>query len=337
MSGGIGQADTDPPSAVKGRKLVIQIPCFNEESTLATTLRELPRQVTGFASVEWVVIDDGSRDRTAEIARREGADHVISLPHNQGLARAFMTGIETSLKAGADVIVNTDADNQYSAACIPELVQPILRGEAQIVIGARPIDEIEEFSRLKKILQKIGSWVVRLASGTFVPDAPSGFRAMHREAALRLNVFGDYTYTLETIIQAGRKNIPVTSVPVRVNAATRPSRLVRSIPSYVFRSVLSIARIFVLYKPLRFFFLIGTLFFIPGMALGIRFLAYFLAGDGAGHIQSLILASMLIVTAVMVYAVGLLSDLIAANRLLIEEVRMRALRREIQDAGRDCT
>ncbi len=313
-----------------GRKLIIQVPCYNEEGTLGTTLAALPRQVEGFDLVEWLIIDDGSSDRTVEVAREAGADHVVTLPHNQGLARAFMAGVEASLKAGADVIVNTDADNQYCASSIGDLVRPIVRGEAQIVIGARPIADIDEFSLVKKMLQKAGSAVVRFASGTSVPDAPSGFRAIHREAALRLNVFGNYTYTLETIIQAGRKHIPITSVPVGVNPTLRPSRLVRSTSSYVYRSIISILRIFILYKPLRFFFLVGTAFLLPGVLLGLRFLYYYLAGGSAGHVQSLILAAIMIVTAVIVYVAGILSDLIAANRMLLEEMRMRGLANEIR-------
>jgi glycosyltransferase involved in cell wall biosynthesis len=317
---------------LRRRKLIIQVPCYNEEETLALTLAELPRVVEGFETVEWLVIDDGSNDRTVEVARRCGADHVVSLPHNQGLAKAFMAGIEASLKAGADVIVNTDADNQYSAASIPALVRPILDGSAQIVVGARPIEQIQDFSMVKKALQRLGSAVVRLASGTDIPDAPSGFRACHRDAALRLYVFGSYTYTLETIIQAGRKNIPIVSVPVDVNAATRPSRLVRSVPSYVYRSMLSIVRIFVLYKPFRFFFVLAVLVATPGVILGSRFLLNYLDGNGAGHIQSLILAAILIVTAMVIFVAGVLSDLTASNRLLLEEVRMRLLRREVSDA-----
>lgn len=310
-------------------KLVIQIPCYNEAGTLAATLRDLPRQVDGFDRVEWLVVDDGSQDRTVEVARASGVDHIVSLPHNQGLARAFMAGIEASLKAGADVIINTDADNQYRADSIPDLLAPILRNEAQIVVGARPIREIEEFSLVKKLLQRLGSYVVRLASGTRIPDAPSGFRAFHSSAALRLYVFGDYTYTLETIIQAGRKNIPITAVPIGVNPATRPSRLVKSIPKYVYRSVLSIGRIFILYKPLRFFFTVSMLLFLPGLVLGVRFLLNYLAGGGTGHVQSLILAAILVLTAMIVLVAGILSDLIASNRLLLEEMRMRQLRLEI--------
>ena len=316
-------------TSLESRKLIIQIPCYNEEESLRSTLRALPRTVSGFDTVEILVIDDGSRDATAKIAREAGVDHLITLAHNQGLARAFMAGIEASLMAGADVIVNTDADNQYAAASIDDLVRPILDGKAQIVVGARPIAEIREFSPLKKLLQWIGSAVVRLASGTQVPDAPSGFRAVHRDAAMRLYVFGNYTYTLETIIQAGRKNIPITSVPVRVNPVVRPSRLVKSKTSYVYQSVLSILRIFVLYKPLRFFLVTGTAFLVPGAALAIRFVYLYATGDGAGHVQSLILAAVLILTAIIVYAVGLLSDLTAANRALLEDVRMRMLRREI--------
>jgi glycosyltransferase involved in cell wall biosynthesis len=319
------------------RKLIIQIPCYNEESTLAQTISALPRRVSGFEAVEWLVIDDGSRDRTADVARRAGVDHLVTLPHNQGLARAFMVGIEASLKAGADVIVNTDADNQYDSASIPALVAPILEGRAQIVIGARPIASIEEFSWLKKRLQRMGSAVVKLASHTDIPDAPSGFRALHRDAALRLCVFNSYTYTLETIIQAGRKNIPIASVPVRVNPTTRPSRLVKSLPSYVGRSILTILRIFILYKPLRFFMILGTALLLPGAALGVRFVLDYLRGNGTGHIQSLVLAAILIVSAMILYVAGIITDLIAANRVLLEEVRMRLLRTEIMAASAEAT
>jgi glycosyltransferase involved in cell wall biosynthesis len=313
-------------------KLIIQVPCFNEERTIGQTLAALPRRVPGFDVVEWLVIDDGSRDRTVEEARRGGVDHVVSLSRNQGLARAFMAGIEASLKLGADVIVNTDADNQYQAECIAALVAPVCAGEAQIVVGARPITSIDEFSPAKKLLQRLGSYVVRIASGLSVPDAPSGFRAIHKEAAVRLCVFGRYTYTLETLIQAGRKNIPVTSVPVRVNPATRPSRLVKSIGSYVLKSIVTIVRIFVLYKPLRFFLALGTLFLLPGLAIGLRFVWFYVNGDGAGHTQSLILAAILLVTAMIIFVGGVLSDLVAANRVMLEEIRMRLIKAELDVA-----
>jgi glycosyltransferase involved in cell wall biosynthesis len=317
------------------RKLIIQIPCYNEEGTLRQTVAALPRIVPGFDCVEWLVIDDGSTDRTIQVAREAGVNHVVSLPHNQGLARAFMAGLEACLKAGADVIINTDADNQYDASFIPDLVAPILQGRAQIVVGSRPIGEIQDFSWIKKWLQRVGSRVVKLASNTDIPDAPSGFRAIHREAALRLCVFSDYTYTLETIIQAGRKNIPIAWVPVQVNRTTRPSRLVKSNLSYVRRSVFTIFRIFVLYKPLRFFLVIGTLFLVPGVLLGLRFVAAYFSSGGSGHIQSLVLSSILIVTAMIIYAAGIISDIVAANRILLEEIRMRLLRGEIANNNRE--
>lgn len=316
-------------------KLIIQIPCYNEEATLGQTLAALPRRVPGFDCVEWLVIDDGSRDATLAVARKAGVDHIVSLPHNQGLARSFMAGLEASLRAGADVIVNTDADNQYDASFIPDLVQPILQGQAQIVVGARPIMTVQEFSWAKKVLQRLGSAVVRIASGTDIPDAPSGFRAIHREAALRLCVFSDYTYTLETIIQAGRKNIPIVSVRVATNPSTRSSRLVKSIPSYVRRSLFTIVRIFILYKPLRFFMCVGTLFLLPGIIIGLRFVGSYLAGNGAGHIQSLILAAVLMVSAMIIFAAGIITDLIAANRVLLEEIRTRLLRSDSATAMHD--
>jgi glycosyltransferase involved in cell wall biosynthesis len=310
--------------------LIIQIPAYNEAESIGATLAALPRHVPGFKKVEWLLIDDGSQDGTADAARAAGVDHVVVLSHNRGLASAFMVGLEACLKLGADVIVNTDADNQYDASCIPDLVRPVLEGRAVMVVGERPISKMKEFSPVKRMLQKLGSAVVRRVSATDVPDAPSGFRAIHRDAALQLCVFSNYTYTLETLIQAGRKNLPVASVPVRVNRVTRPSRLIRSIPSYVARSLLTIFRIFVLYKPFRFFFFIGTLFLLPGLAIGLRFLGAYLEGDGGGHVQSLILAAILIVMAFVTYAAGLLADLSAANRRLLEEVRMRQLRAEVE-------
>jgi len=310
-------------------KLVIQIPCYNEAETLPATLADLPREVPGFDSVEWLVIDDGSTDATVEVARQHGVDHIVSLGSNQGLARGFMAGLEACWNAGADVIVNTDADNQYDASCIPDLTRPILENNAQIVVGERPITEVKQFSALKKALQKLGSKVVRLASGTDIPDAPSGFRAFHRDAAMRLYVFNSYTYTLETIIQAGRLNIPITSVPIRVNPMTRSSRLVRSIPSYIVRSIITILRIFILYKPLRFFASFAVLTAIPGiLAIG-RFLYFYATGDGGGHVQSLVLASALLAVATVFAIGGILADLVAANRVLLQEMRYRQLKADV--------
>jgi glycosyltransferase involved in cell wall biosynthesis len=302
-------------------KLIIQVPCYDEAATLGATLARLPRRLPRFETVEWLVIDDGSRDDTAAVARAHGADHVVRHTRNQGLARAFMTGLDACLARGADVIVNTDADNQYDAADIPALVAPILDGSADIVVGARPIETIEHFSPLKKLLQKLGSWVVRVASSTEIPDAPSGFRALSRAAAQRLMVFNDYTYTLETIIQAGQKNMAITSVPVHVNPDLRPSRLVRSIPSYVQRSLFTIVRIFAIYRPFRFFATIGALLFGAGFLIGLRFLVKFLGGEGTGNVQSLILAAALLVMGFQTLLVAFLADLLAANRKLMEEVR----------------
>lgn len=307
-------------------KLIIQIPCYNEAETLPVALAELPRDVQGFSIVEWLIIDDGSNDNTAEIARLNGVDHVISHTHNQGLAKAFMTGLEACLQRGADVIVNTDADNQYQAADIPALTQPILNHSADIVIGARPIDSIREFSPIKRLFQKLGSWVVRFASKTTIPDAPSGFRAFSREAASQLKVFNEYTYTLETIIQAGQHNMAVTSVPVRVNESLRPSRLMTSIWSYMRRSVVTIVRIFVIYRPFRFFAAIGLALFSVGFLIGLRFLYYYFTGDGAGRIQSLILAGALLIMGFQAVLVAFLADLLAANRKLLEEIRYMAKR-----------
>lgn len=304
-------------------KLIIQIPCFNEHQTLAATLSFLPRHVDGFTVVEWLIIDDGSDDGTALVARRAGVDHVVRHTRNQGLARAFMTGLNACVALGADVIVNTDADNQYNADDIPALTAPILAGRADLVIGTRPIMAIEHFSPIKKALQKLGSWVVRVASNTDVPDAPSGFRAISRVAAQQLVVFNDYTYTLETIIQAGQRNMSVVSVPVRVNEDLRPSKLVRSIPSYVKRSIITIVRIFVVYRPFRFFGTIGVVLFASGFLIGARFLGKYLAGEGDGHVQSLVLASALLITGFQTVLVAFLADLLAANRKLIEDLRFK--------------
>ena len=308
-------------------KLLIQIPCYNEEATLGITLSSLPRRVPGFDVVEWMVIDDGSTDRTSEVARAHGVDHLVRLPRNQCLARAFAAGIEAAVRAGADVIVNTDADNQYCADDIPRLVQPILDAEADLVIGARPILDLAHFSSTKKILQILGSRVVRLASRTRVADAPSGFRAISREAALQLNVFGEYTYTLETIIQAGQRNIAIASVPVRTNPDLRPSRLIRSIPRYVLRSAVTIVRSFAIYRPLRFFVGIGLLLFAAGALLALRYLYFALTGEGTGHIQSVVVSCLLMGLGVYTGLIGVVADLISVNRKLLEKIdsRLRAL------------
>jgi glycosyltransferase involved in cell wall biosynthesis len=315
-------------------KVIIQIPCFNEEATLAITLAALPRQLPGATSVEWLVIDDGSTDRTSEIAREAGVHHILRLPSNKGLARAFTAGLEACVHAGADIIVNTDADNQYRASYVADLIAPIVAGRADIVIGARPIDRIEEFSRSKRYLQKLGSWAVRQASRTDVPDSPSGFRAMSREAAMRINVFGEYTYTLETIIQAGQKNMTVLWVPIETNPATRPSRLVKSVSSYVRRSIATIFRIFMIYRPLRFFFSAGLIPFLIGVALSIRWLVLFVLEDPTrARAPSLIAAAVFILIGVQLWTFGLIADLLAANRILLEDVQLR-LRRAEADSER---
>lgn len=304
-------------------KLIIQIPCFNEAQTLSIALAALPRKVPGFTSVEWLIIDDGSQDDTVEVAKRNGVDHVIRHPSNKGLARAFMSGLDACLRLGADVIVNTDADNQYNADDIPTLVEPILQHRAELVVGARPIHTIEHFSPVKKLLQKLGSWVVRVASKTDIPDAPSGFRAISRSAAQRLMVFNDYTYTLETIIQAGQKNMAITSVPIRVNDDLRPSRLVKSIPSYIKRSIVTIIRIFIIYRPFTFFGSIGAVLFGVGTLIGLRFMWFYFSGVGEGHVQSLILASVFLGIGFQTLLVAFVADLLAANRKLLEDIRFK--------------
>ena len=315
-------------------KLIIQIPCYNEEATLGLALSELPRQIPGIDEIEWLIINDGSRDRTVEVAQACGVDHIVNFKANQGLAKGFMAGLEACLKAGADIIVNTDADNQYCAADIPKLIAPILSGEAEIVIGARPIQEIQHFSPLKKFLQKLGSYAVRVASKTNIPDAPSGFRAISREAALRLNVFNEYTYTLETIIQAGQRGLAITSVPIRTNGYLRPSRLVKSISAYVQHSLLTIVRIFMTYRPLRFFMLLGSVPCSLGFLLCCRWLLLFwgIIGDNPAkpRVPSLILAAILILIGVQLLIFGLVADLMGVNRQLLEDIQLRLRRNELK-------
>ncbi len=310
-----------------GRTLVIQIPCHNEEEILPRVLADLPRAVPGVARIITLVIDDGSTDRTVEIARAAGAE-VVSLPVQRGLARAFLAGLDRAVQLGADVVVNTDGDNQYRGADIAALVAPVIEGRADLVVGARPVSAIASFSLWKKFLQRLGSAVTRLVSGTEVEDAPSGFRAMSREAAMRLHVFNRYTYTVETIIQAGRKGMRVLSVPVQVNPVTRPSRLVRGSGSYVAQQLNVMVRVFVTYKPFRFFAVPGVISGAIGTLLLLRFLYYYVTAEGIGHIQSVIVGAMLAGVGLFLVVVGLLADLIAVNRQLLEDVEWRVKRIE---------
>lgn len=316
-------------------KLIIQIPCFNEEDSIGITLSALPRSLQGVDAVEWLIIDDGSTDRTIEVARAHGADHVVRMTRNRGLAKAFMNGLDTCIKLGADIIVNTDADNQYEAEDIPKLIAPILSGEAEIVVGERPVLDIEHWSLMKKILQRAGSWVVRVASGTNIPDAPSGFRAFTREAAMRINVFNDYTYTIETIIQAGRKNMAITSVKIRTNPDMRPSRLFKSIPAYVRKSLLTIVRILMTYRPFRFFALPGMVMLVLGALPILRWLWLYSQGLGQGNVQSLTLGALLLAMGASLVVVGLVADLIGVNRMLLEDLRWRVREMELRMARQE--
>lgn len=302
-------------------KLIIQIPCLNEAETLQIALNDLPKHIDGIDEIEYLIINDGSTDNTVEVARNWGVHHVVTFKKNKGLARGFMAGLDACLRAGADIIVNTDADNQYNGADIEKIVRPIIDGKADIVIGERPIDDTEHFSPLKKKLQHIGSWTVRVASKSDIPDAPSGFRAYSREAAMRLNVVNEYTYTLETIVQAGHEKMAMTSVPIRTNAELRASRLFSSMFGYVKKSMVTIIRSFIMYKPLRFFGGIGTVIFLLGLILGIRYLVFMFMGDAGGHVQSLILASTLLMMGTMTVIIGLQADIIAANRKILEDVQ----------------
>jgi glycosyltransferase involved in cell wall biosynthesis len=307
-------------------KLIIQIPCYNEEEQLAATLADLPREVPGVDTVEWLVINDGSRDRTVEIARACGVDHIVDLPVNMGLAHAFMAGLDRAIQEGADIVVNTDADNQYDARDIPKLIRPILEREAQFVIGDRPIPDIQHFSRTKRFLQRLGSRVVQIVSGTPIKDAPSGFRALSREAALRINVFDDYTYTLESIIQAGLSDIRIVSVPIRVNGETRPSRLVRSIGNYVFRSVGSILKAFFVYKPGKTFVLLSVPPALLGTALSVRWLILYLGGTERAHVPSLVMAAIFLILTALFWIAGLLGELFAINRRLLQDIQYQLRR-----------
>ena len=302
-------------------KLIIQIPCYNEEETLHIALDALPRQIDGLDEIEYLIINDGSKDMTVKVVEEWGVHYIVNFKRNKGLAHGFVAGLDEALKQGADIIVNTDADNQYCGEDIEKLVRPILEGKADIVIGARPIDSISHFSFLKKKLQHLGSWFVRIASDTDIPDAPSGFRAISRDAAMRLHVINEYTYTLETIIQAGREKIAITSVPIRTNAELRPSRLFRSMRSYIKKSALTIIRAFMMYKPLKFFGIIGMIPFGIGTILGVRYLIYLAFDPNTGHVPSLILAAILLLMGVQTFVVGLHADIMAANRKMIEEIK----------------
>ena len=302
-------------------KLIIQIPCFNEAETLEVTLNDLPKHIDGIDEIEYLIIDDGSHDNTAEVAKKWGVHYVVRFRRNKGLAKGFMAGLNACLKNGADIIVNTDADNQYCGADIETLVRPILDKKAHIVIGERPIDDTEHFTPLKKKLQHFGSWVVRKASKTTIPDAPSGFRAYSREAAMRINVINDYTYTLETIVQSGREKMAVMSVPIRTNPELRESRLFHSMWGYIKKSMLTIVRTYLMYRPLYFFFMLGSILALVGVGFFVRYFVFFCSGEGGGHLQSLILASTLLIVGFQTIVVGLLGDVISANRKILQDVQ----------------
>ncbi len=313
-------------------KLIIQIPCYNEEKTLPQTLKDLPRAIPGVDKIEVLVIDDGSTDGTVKVAQEMGVDHILKLPWHMGLARAFIAGLEEALRLGADIIVNTDADNQYPGKYIPLLIEPILRGEAEIVVGDREVTKVPHFSLFKRFLQSFGSKVVGMAAGMNIPDATSGFRAMSRQAALRTLVLSEYSYTLETLIQAGAQKIPVKYIPIETNPPSRPSRLMRSVMQYLAHSFSTILRIYTMYRPLKVFLLIGSLSISGGVLLGLRFLYFYFTGRGSGHVQSLILAAILSIVGFQICLIGLLADLVGFNRKLLEELvfKVRKLELEIQ-------
>jgi glycosyltransferase involved in cell wall biosynthesis len=318
-------------------KLIIQISCYNEEETIAETLQALPKKLEGMDKIEILIVNDGSTDQTLAVAKKHGVDHILSFKRNQGLAKSFMAGINECLKHGADIIVNTDGDNQYCADDIPKLVKPILEGKADMVVGARPISRIKHFSFTKKIMQKIGSWLVRRVSHTEVQDAPSGFRAIARNAALKLNVFNTFTYTHETIIQGGLKNMVILNVPIRVNGVKRPSRLFKSLPLYIIRSFIAILRMLVVYRPFRFFFTIGAIFLFAGLIFGARYLYFLIIGQGAGHIQSVILSGVLIGISFQMMLVAFIADLLGVNRKLLEEIQYRLRKQDIKVESKKIT
>ncbi len=311
-------------------KLIIQLPCLNEEKTLPITLAQIPRKIEGISEIELLVIDDGSTDKTADVARANGVNHILKLPRRKGLAEAFKAGLEKSLELGADIIVNTDADNQYKGEDIPRLIKPILEKKADMVIGSRNIDAIKHFSWIKKLLQKIGSLVVRRFSSTNIPDTTSGFRAYSREAALRLNIFSTYTYTLETIIQAGRQGMAIENITIKTNDKLRESRLIRSIPGYIIKSIATILRIYLMYEPLRSFIKISLLPLAIGIVFVIRFFYFHFTQNVGGHIQSLILAAILIISSLFIMTIGLLGDILSATRKLDEEILYRLKKEQLR-------
>jgi len=313
-------------------KLIIQIPCFNEEHTLPETIGDLPVEIDGIDKIETLIIDDGSTDRTVEVAKELNVDHIIQNKNNRGLARSFRKGLDACLGLGADIIVNTDGDNQYAGWDIPKLVQPIVDGHAEIVIGDRQTHKIKHFSAFKKLLQKLGSMVVRQLSGTEVPDVVSGFRAISRDAALKLNIISPYSYTIEMVIQAGKKNMAIAHVPVSVNPKTRDSRLFKSIPSFIGRQLSSMIRMYAMYEPLRVFFYIGLTLSIIGALPIIRFLFFYFTGDGAGHLQSLVLGGVLLIIGFVTFVIGLVADLISFNRQLTEITLEKIRRIELQQS-----
>ena len=316
-------------------KLIIQIPCYNEAETLEIALKDLPKELEGIDEIEYLIINDGSQDDTTEVARKWGVHYIVNFKQNKGLAKGFMAGLDACLQNGADVIVNTDADNQYCGEDIQKLVQPILDGKADIVIGTRPIDETEDFSYIKKKLQHLGSWAVCKASNVNVPDASSGFRAFSRDAAMRMNVVNDYTYTLETIIQAGRERIAITSVPIRTNKELRPSRLFHNSWIYVKKSAITILRAYMMYNPLKFFSYLASLPSLVGGICVVRFLTCFVMGDGAGHVQSLVLGCTLIIIGGITFMIGLLADVISANRKILQDIQYHVKRNRYETIGND--
>lgn len=312
-------------------KLVIQIPCLNEEESLPITLSALPKHIDGIDEIKVLIVNDGSTDRTIEVAKKHGISDFVNFTHNKGLAKAFSAGLNKALEMGADLIVNTDADNQYNASDIEKLVRPIIDGNADIVIGSRPVNKISHFSIIKKLLQNFGSFVMRCVSSTSVKDAPSGFRAFSRNAAIQMNIFDNYTYTLETIIQAKAKGLVIENVEIDVNPELRRSRLFSNIFVYIRRSIFTMLRMFIVYRPFRFFITVGILFLLAGLIPGVRFVWYFLTGDGQGHIQSLILAAILLLSGVQVSLIAVLSELIAINRKLLEDIQSRVKSADLQN------